>query len=184
MNSTINLKGIGKPLYVSKASAEKIQNIYHDKNIPKEFAIKVGNQSFSKGDIKYIEVNSDGSQSQVNDNEMTNFYKNEMSDRESLVKKSPEYKAGLLDMFFYLYKNATMKEPSQETLDEAKEVQLQFFKENPRRTLCDVYLLKKLIPKVNSYSPNSLWDETEMRLRPAYFKAVEFAVLRDMEMSR
>jgi hypothetical protein len=102
------------------------------------------------------------------------FYQEEKNVRATLVAKSPEYKANLLDMFFYLYKFTTGDEPTAEKLEEARSIQHRFFISNPQRTLCNPDLLKTIIPVVRGKKINGY--------EAGFFRFAESAVRRDMQL--
>ncbi len=182
-NSTIVLKGMQKPIFASKINALSVQKTLSDNAIPFDFVIQIGNQSFRKGDIKFVEVINDGDDSRKNDEYMHEFYDNERKEREYLVAKTAEYKASKLDIFLYLYYFATNNNPTSEVLEKAKQIQFNFFKDHPKRTLCDLHLLKEAIPGLDHNTPNAVFKETAVLFRTAYFRLVEKAVYRDMQLS-
>lgn len=173
-NSIISLRGINKQLIVSYSYAIEIQKIFNNKEITSDYPITIGKQSFRKGDIKYIEIINDGDDSRKWEESNKEFYAQEKIEYERLIKTTAEYRGGLLDIFSYLYKFSSGNFPSEETLRKANEIQTEFFKKNPKRRLCDLYLLKSLIP-MNNTKPNSF--------EHGYFRIVEKAVFRDMQLS-
>jgi hypothetical protein len=132
-NSRIYLKGLQKALVTSKVNAEAVDRVFHDKNATPDFPIKIGSQSFTKSQVKLVEIASDGSAEESHENDRAAFYEEEKKQRAELVAKPAEYKAGLLDMFFYLYKFTTGDEPTAEKLSEARSIQHRFFIANPQR---------------------------------------------------
>jgi hypothetical protein len=181
-NSTILIRGVQKPLFVSYAAALETQKIFNDKSIPSEQPISVAGKSFRKSDIKYIEIEKDGNRAVMWDELTIQFYQDEKVNHANLSKQSPEAKARMLDMFSVFYKTATKNDPTPEILEQAYQAQLQFFKDNPTRTLCDVSVLKSLILKLD-HSHSGNWSELNERLRESFFRLVERAVVRDMQLS-
>lgn len=181
-NSSVTLRGVNKPIIASHSTASGVQKIHMDDKIDRNFVISIGNQSFSKGDIKYVDVQNDGDDSRANDQSMKDFYDEEKTKRNALVNKSPEYKASLLDMFKYLYKIAMDEEPTQEIMDKALKIQSDFFASNPKRTLCDLHLLKRLIPELRVPAP-TMRNEFKVHLKESYIHTCEKAVYRDMQLA-
>jgi hypothetical protein len=181
-NSTITLKGITKPIIVSKTNAETIQTIFANSGIEPDFVVTVGKQSFRKGDIKFVDIVADGDDSRKWDATMHEFYDEERVEREKFLKLPVEARAKRLDMFFYLYKIAMKVEPTTEILNKAYEVQLEFFKANPQRTLCDFNVLKALIPNLVDESSLKMWDTSKTMFREVYLRLVEKAIFRDMQL--
>jgi len=174
-NSFVGLRGVKKQIILSKENAEKVREMLSNENIPADTWINIQGTGFRKSEIKYVEVNPDGTSAESNDKERDTFYDEEKKKRDTLVNQTPEYKANLLDMFTYLYKFSTGDMPSAEKLSEARAIQLRFFTQHKTRTLCDAHLLKTIIPIVPGKMIN-VWEK-------GYFRMVEAALIRDIQLS-
>lgn len=183
MNSYIQLKGVREQIFVKASEALKVKEMWEDNSVEYHHVINVGNTSFTKGDIKMVVSNNDKTKGEIWDGVMKDFYDEERRNRNALANKSAESKANMLDMFFQLHKIALKQEPNKETMDMAYKVQLDFFMRNPRRTLCDAHLLKALIPGLVPESSSKLWDSAISMYREAYFRLVDKAIFRDMQLS-
>ena len=169
---------------VSRSEAIKVKTLWEDKSVHFDFVINIAKVSFTKGDIKMIVIEPyETGKAEYWDKLMKEFYDEEKINHRNLSAKSAEYKASLLDMFSYMFEAAAKKRPSKEALDMAHSVQLGFFTENPRRTICDAHLLKDLIGKLIAESSPHLWDSAVSSYRECYFRLVDKAIFRDMQLS-
>lgn len=174
--STIQLKGREKLLYVSKRAAEQVSVVFADKNIESDHPINLGGKEFfRKGEIKNITVLPDIERvaTEVNRDQ---FYQEEKKNRDRILAQTPEQKSKSVEMFSELYRVSTGEYPSETILEQAKWIQQKFFTTNKNRTTCDLHLLKPIIPivvgkKINVY-------------QKAMFSLVERFVSRDMQLSR
>lgn len=173
-NSLIYLKGVQKPLSTSKANAEAVAELFHNKNAAPDFPIRIGSQSFTKSQVKLIEIHPDINQLEKNNDGASKEYDAYARHRLELLRKGPTYLSNQLEMFEYLFKLTAGREPTPEECTLAQQIQLKFFHENPRRVMCDPNLFRILMPKrdvkLNIYEG-------------AYFKIVERAIHRDMVLS-
>lgn len=170
-NSIILIRGVSKPISVSKENAVSIQKVFENSEIDNNYIFRVAQRSFRKGDIKYIEIGNDQRGSKEWDEEMNNFREEEI--KNNLIKRNipPEDKARNLEMFKFLFNCSCGENPSEEIIKKAHDIQLDFFIKNPKRTICDAYLLKPII-KINDSCKN-LFLNSGLRL-------VEKAIVRDM----
>ena len=140
-NSFIILKAIRQPIILSEREAMTIKKDYDDDSVPENHRFDLKFKSFSKSEIKYIEIVKDGSSGEswnarIHDENVKGWEK-----RQEFLRKTPEDKAKHLDMFRYMFKISTDREPTPVELKRAELAQLEFYKENPTRTICEFNLL-------------------------------------------
>jgi len=174
-NSTILLKGVQKPIFASKVNAESIDQNWRNEKIDKGYIFKMGNISFTKGDIKFVEVRNDTVGGKEKDLEMVNFYLEEKRNRDARLKLSPHDRAKNTDFFFMLYMSSCLERPTEEIYAKVREVQEDFFRMNPKRTVCDFNVLK-LFLKVNERARKNHFANGGLRL-------AEKAIFRDMQLA-
>ncbi len=183
MNSTLQLKGVREQINVTRSEAINIKKIWEDNSVPFDFKLTVGHYTFPKSDIKLIIEQSDTGRKESMEEDHRLFYENERKSHDTLAKQSPEQKAHMLGMFEGFYKIATTEEPTQEIIERAYEVQLDFFKKHPLRTLCDAHILKSLIPGLVHESNDGKVPNSASLFRESYFNLMEKAIFRDMQLA-
>lgn len=175
-NSILQLIGQKQNILLTYDQACQVESVFSDGDIPDDFVIRLQNpsMSFKKGAIRTIEVAEDGSKKEENEKKFQDFYEQERQRRREYLSWPKERLASNTNVFEGLYKISSGKSATLEDIEKAKEVQLIFFRENPNRTLCDLYLLKPLIPmKVSRID----------RWQSGFFRLAEKAVFRDMQLS-
>lgn len=165
------------PLIVSEKDAREVQELHESKDVSKDAVLHVGNKTFTKAQIKYVEINPDGSRGEAWGKIIQEDNSKGWQERQVFLKQSPEAKAKELDMFFYAVKFATGRVPSDVEMKKAEIAQLAFFKANPKRMLCDFNLLSPIIPKQEMRA-------SILKMEMGYFRFVEQALLNDMRLSR
>lgn len=173
-NSTISIVGIKTNILVSKSSAESVNKIWKDKSLPNDYILSIGQTSFKKGNIRFVDIKPDGTEAQHNEEDRAKFYNEERKNHAFNSNLSAEVKSEKTDMFEMVHIAMTGNKCSQETLSKVKEIQKDFFTKNPKRVLCDFQLLKPLIRtdlgKVTPFSVGGL-------------RLTEMAIFRDMQLS-
>ena len=177
-NSIINVRGLTRPILVLKKEAEAVRQIFEEPKYPESYIIRVNRYAFRKGDIKSVEISSDRLSSEKFDEEMRLSVEEEKRERAKVLKLSPEVRAQRLEFFRFMYRSALgpKEEPSNEKLDQARRIQSDFFKANPRRTVCDPRLFKSIIGNPGGIMLNA-WQS-------AGFRIVEAVASRDMYLSK
>lgn len=175
-NSILQLIGQKQNILLTQDQATQVESVFSDGDIPSEFVIRLTNPalSFKKGNIRFIEVNKDGGKTDDNEKNFQDFYEEERERRKKYMSWTKEYLASHTDIFEGLYKISCGEDAESEDIEKAREVQLKFFRENPQRTLCDLYLLKPLIPM--KVSTIDVWQS-------GFFRLAEKAVFLDMQLS-
>lgn len=175
-NSILQLIGQKSNIFLSESQATQVDNIFSDNSISPDFVIRLKNPSisFKKGAIRTIEINTDLNKHADKEKSMGEFYEEEKNNRIKYLLFTKEKLSSFTDIFEGLFKVSSGENPSQEDINKAKEIQLKFFRENVNRTLCDLHLLKPLIPmRRQMISPFS----------NSFFRLAEKAVFRDMQLS-
>lgn len=183
-NSTVKVRGLEEDIAATYSEAETIKKIWEDKTKDPGYIIHIGKTSFQKKDIRLVILRADRDQKASNDLDRTEFYNEERKDHYRISKLKPEEKAKFLDLFDLLYFCATNIRPTPaEVRKQAYDIQLQFFKENPARNICDAHLLKALVQEIKNNDAYKLFDQAPLMLRQAGMKIIERAIYRDMQLS-
>ena len=168
------IRGVNKPIITSKSNAEEIDRIWRDKDTDSRHVFRVSTQSFSKSDIKFIDIIPDSAGVEERNREMEEFYE---SEKKLYAKESAwpvETKARHYDFFRFLFMSCCGRYPTDEEQQKAYPIQHKFFTENPKRRLCDFYLLSPIIPR--KYDDLTLFNLGGINL-------AERAIYRDMQLS-
>lgn len=175
-NSILQLVGQKQDIHLFKEQAKSVEDIFSDGSIPPDFVIrlKTPSMSFKKSSIRLIEVNSDTNSHDALQKGRDDFYEEERTKRKRYLSWTKEKLASYTHIFEGLYKISSGKEATDIEINKAREIQLNFFKENTQRTLCDLYLFKPIIPMTQSTT--DIWQT-------GFFRLAEKAVFRDMELS-
>lgn len=176
-NSLIYLQALRVPIIVSFKEAESIQVMHEDNNVAKDAVLHIGNRTFTKGQIKYVEINPDGSKGESWGKVVQEDNAKGWDERLKFLKMSIEAKSEHLDMFHYLFKFSTGRVPTAVEMKKAQIVQLAFYKANPKRMICDFNLLSPIIPKQEMKS-------SILKMEMGYIRFLEQALLNDMRLSR
>jgi len=174
--SLIHRKGNEKAIPVSEAAARQIADIFNDKKIDGDHPINLGNKIyFRKGQIREIEIHPDLEKPRTEE-QFSDFYAEERANYLQRQKWSIEARAKELYVFEHLYELSTGNKPDEATREQCRLAQVEFFKQNPKRTVCDPSAFKHLIPIVRSVKLN-IWQS-------GFFQIIERAVYRDIQLSR
>ena len=142
--SLIKLKGKGE-IEVSAEDALKVKRIFDDGFQDDDTFIQTEYWSGTKGAIKYVVIDPER---QLDDGlalvrAVDDGYRAYRTDK---LLIPPEERAKNLSLFSLLYWGFTGKmTATKELMDEAVEIQKQFFQENPKRICCSPILFKPII---------------------------------------
>lgn len=140
--SLIYIQGYREPVEVDKAIAEKISQAFNNKDIPETSVISTSQWTGRKSQIRSVRITNDYVAPSTGDT----FIEDTRKYRNGVLSKPVEYRANSLNFFEMLYWGFTGKlEIGEEIKKKAYEIQLQFFKQNPRRLYPDPYLFKEII---------------------------------------
>ena len=174
-NSAVIIRGVRQPIMLSKNNAEQVKSVFENNSVDESYVISIGNQSFRKGEIKHIEILSDGHSQQDEIAFAMKQAEEENTKRQAILKKPLEERAKDLLLFRMFYRYATGQKATTDVLEVAYGIQYDFFKRNPQRTICDPRLWKDIIGnKVGSVS--NYYEQ-------AFFRLIVLAVDRDLKLS-
>jgi len=133
----IYLRGIGQK-EISNEDARVIKQQWESGTLKHDEIISFGNFATKAGGITGItlepETRSSNNSEQVEDD----YYK----ERHEILSSSLEERARRLEFFKLFMKIMEDRDPTEDELREAKQVQLEFFEKNPYRLECDVNCFK------------------------------------------
>ncbi len=173
-NSIIILRGVKKEVHVTRREAEQIDAVYNDKEYPDDYGFQIGNISFRKGQINFIEINPDATDSSKNDDRMRKFYEDEKKLYADESSWSVEKKAANTDFFAMVFLCSCGRLPDEAERAKASEIQREFFSTHPHRRLCDFYLYIPITPK--DFSKLGIFHEGGLRVAAK-------ALFRDMQLA-
>ena len=177
-NSTIQLKGIQGQLPITLGEARMIKSIWNDTQKAPGTIINIGKISFTKSDIKFVEEGPELNSKEYRDLDRDAFYRQEKDSYLTVSSWSPEKKSERLDTFKLLYRAAMDIDPTEEILGKVKEAQHDFFRMHPKRCECDLIILKKFVPKLNSTE-----EKFKNQIKISIVSLLEKNVYRDMQLA-
>lgn len=177
-NSTIQLKGIQGQLPITLGEARMIKSIWNDTQKAPGTIINIGKISFTKSDIKFVEEGPELNSKEWRDLDRDSFYRQEGDSYKTMSSWTPEKKAERLETFKLLYRAAMDIDPTEEILGKVKEAQYDFFRTHPKRCECDLSILKKFVPKLNSTE-----EKFKNQIKISVVSLLEKNVYRDMQLA-
>lgn len=134
----IYIRGIGQK-EVSNEDAKVIKQQWESGTLKHDEIISFGNFATKAGSITGItlepEIKSGNNSEQVEGD----YYK----ERHEILSSSLEERAHRLEFFKLLIKIMDDRDPTEEELEKAKQIQLEFFQKNPYRLECDTSCFKE-----------------------------------------
>lgn len=168
-NSLVYIQARQVPIIVSFAEATEVQRVHADKTLDNKEIIWIDNKTFTKGQIKYVEVLHDGSRNERWNETILKNNEEGFETRRKFLLMSPEEKARELEPFKLLYKCSTGNDAGVDDLIKAEVAQVEFYRNNPDRMICDFSILKALIPKEKQLTAINRWYAGGLRfLEEAY----------------
>jgi len=143
MKAKLYIRGLSEPVELEEgegvAAQALINDNYRSKDTP--FAIE-GVWSGHKSDMRYVLFEKESYVSTVVSDTETDY----LTDRNRILKQSPEIKAKDVEIFKTLWWAQTgEKSPPEPVLEEVVALQLEFFRANPRRIHADAGQLKNIV---------------------------------------
>lgn len=183
MNYEIRIKGKNDTLVVSGAQGQNLKRDWENYHKTKRnMVVEIGTWTGPISDIRdFTRVAANRSESGTTDRDMATWN----HERAVVRALTPEKKAMRLGLFKFVYFVWTGVEPSADILAKAQAIQLQFFTDNPKRTVCNPVLFRPLI-SLNKYSTVVVAKDGMKRLSPvgSGIRMVENCVVADIKASR